>query len=226
MSEALKNTSQREKVLVAVLATVLVMFAYFFFRGAVLERQVLIIEDRIQSTQKKVDRAQKRADRLAQMPEYNGKRITKRDINNLTKSIAEEELILAGSGHMFVDLSQVSALAKLQSDITRIAEQHGLLVISKRAHQGDLVQMISATNARGQVATQTKTAIRPAPSAELKRPLYDLYLSGNFHALQSFLNGLGQLEYTVVLTRLRINTTDRTTLSGNRMLDIEVTLAL
>lgn len=225
MSEALKNTSQREKVLVAVLSAVLILFGYFFFRGSALDREVLIVEDRLQSIQKDLDRQTRRAQNPAKIPEYNGKTITKRDIDQLNKTIEQEQKSLAGSGHKFVDLNQASALPQLQSDITRTAEQSGMLVISKRSHQGDLVQMVTNRN----VKTGTKPStpkLSKAPSGELKRPLYDLYLSGNFASLQTFLNSVGQLEYSVVLTRLRVNATDRTAISGNRMLDIEMTLAL
>lgn len=224
MSEALKNTSSREKVLVAVLSSVLILFAYFFFRGASLDREVLIIEDRLQSIQKDLDRQTRRAQNPVKIPEYNGKRISKSDIDKLKKTIDKEEKSLAGSGHKFVDLNDASALPQLQSDITRTAEKSGLLVISKRPHQGDLIQMVSNKSAKtGQRTVKQKAK---APSGELKRPLYDLYVSGNFIALQNFLINLGQLEYSVVLTRVRVNTTERTALSGNRMLDIEMTLAL
>ncbi|MAX51101.1 MAG: hypothetical protein CMH22_03905 [Methylophaga sp.] len=219
MSESLKNTSQREKVLIAVLSAVLIVFAYFFFRGASLDRQVLIIEDQLSSIDKKLDRQIKRAQKPIKLPEYNGKKIETSDIKKLEKTIEAEQTSLEGSGHVFVDLTNASALPQLQSDITRTAERNGLLVISKRPHQGDLIQMVT-----GKMTKQN--TLSKAPSGELKRPLYDLYVSGNFYALQSFLQEIGQLNYSVVLTRLRINTTDRTALSGNRMLDIEMTLAL
>jgi Tfp pilus assembly protein PilO len=222
MSEALKNTSQREKILVAVLSAVLIVFGYFFFRGAVLDREILVMQEQIDRTQRKVDKATERAQNPVKLPEYNGQQISKRDISKLKKTIEKEEKSLAGSGHQFVDLNDVSALPQLQAEITRTAEKNGLLVISKRPHQGDLVQM---TRSKTIQARKTKSAPQ-APAGELKRPLYDMYLSGNFHALQRFLVQIGQLEFSVVLTRMRVNTTDRTSLSGNRMLDIEMTLAL
>lgn len=224
MSESLKNTSQREKVLIAVLSAVMILFGYFFFRGSALDREVLIIEDRLQSVQRDLDRQSKRARNPTKIPDYNGKKIDKRDIAKLKKKIEQEEQSLAGSGHQFVDLNDPSALPQLHSDITRTAERSGLLIISKRAHQGDLVQMVTrSTNSRTKSTTQE---LAKAPSGELKRPLYDLYVSGHFAALQDFLTSMGHLEYSVVLTRLRVNATDRTALSGNRMLDIEMTLAL
>lgn len=226
MSEALKNTSQREKILVAVLSAVLILFGYFFFRGSALDREVMIMEEQIGSVQNKLDRQSKRASNPAKIPDYNGKKINKRDIEQLKNTIEKEEKSLAGSGHKFVDLNQASALPQLQADITRTAEQSGMLVISKRSHQGDLVQMATNRNNRSANNQSAIQKLGKAPSGELKRPLYDLYLSGNFASLQTFLNSVGQLEYSVVLTRLRVNATDRTAISGNRMLDIEMTLAL
>lgn len=81
-------------------------------------------------------------------------------------------------------------------------------------------------NTNRPVAVANNPLLPPDGTAQLNRPLYDLYVSGSFSSLQGFMTNLGELEYTVVLTRIRINSTERTTPSGHRLLDIEMTLAL
>lgn len=232
MSETSKKTSRREQILIGVLTSVLLISGYLFIRGSALDREVLILEDQIGSVDKKLKRARDRLSKPIKLPEYQGKTIDNRDLKDLQSKIDVEQLSLAGSGHVFVNLQDSGSLPLLHAQITRTAERNGLLVISKRQHAGDLIQMVTprltgrAKNNNRPVAVNNNNLLPPAGSAQLNRPLYDLYVSGSFSALQGFMTNLGELEYTVVLTRIRINSTERTTPAGHRLLDIEMTLAL
>lgn len=232
MSENNKKTSRREQLLIGVLTSVLLISGYFFIRGSALDREVLILEDQIGSVDKKLKRARDRLSKPVRLPEYQGKVIEERDLKDLQSKIEVEQLSLAGSGHVFVNLQDSGSLPLLHAQITRTAERNGLLVISKRQHAGDLIQMVTPRvttknkNNTRPVAMANNSLLPPTGSAQLNRPLYDLYVSGSFSSLQGFMTNLGELEYTVVLTRIRINSTERTTPSGHRLLDIEMTLAL
>lgn len=221
MSEQATGSSQREKLLISVLVGVLILGAYLFFRGSILNRDVLVLEDKIESTQKKIDRQNKRQSKPVVMPEHNGRKIKQRDIDKLAKQIDEENARLSGLGHVFIDLRNNANLPNLLGQITQRAQLNNLHILSKRQHRGDLVRMVTPKTNR------TKKAVaKPAINSELNRPLYDLHVQGGYAALHGFIIDLGRLNYSVVLTRIRINSTDRTAIGGGRVLDIEMTLAL
>ncbi|MDC9725127.1 MAG: hypothetical protein PSN44_04305 [Gammaproteobacteria bacterium] len=228
MSEQTSGVSQREKLLIGVLSGVLLIGAYLFIRGSMLDREILVLEDTIQSTQKKIDKQSKRQSKPLTMPKYQGRKIKQRDIDKLAKQIAEENSRLSGFGHVFIDLRDNASLPKLLGEITQRAQFNNLHILSKRQHQGDLVQMVTSKTKTSKKKKNNKTIVATSPptNSELKRPLYDLRLQGGYAALHGFMIDLGRLGYSVVLTRLRINSTERTALGGGRVLDIEMTLAL
>ena len=209
---AFADMNAREKVLICVLAASLVLGGYIFTRGADLQKQVLILEDQHQSMKKKVSREKKKYKDL-ELPELNGKKIRSKDIKKLEKMVEEEQALLSGFGHVFVDLRDKSKLAKLQAAIHHHAEKNNLQLISKIKSEVNLMELISKNKAS-------------APSTSLNRPLYDLHLQGGYSALHGFIQQLAKLEYSVVPIKMQVNRTNRTAIGGGRVLEVQLTLAL
>ncbi|WP_415889144.1 hypothetical protein ACMXYV_14380 [Neptuniibacter sp. SY11_33] len=211
---AFSEMNLRERILVAVLGAALIAGGYLFFRGADLNKQVLVLEDRIESVEKKVKKAAKRERKSAgALPELDGKKISANDVRKLTKAIESEKSKLSGFGYSFIDVRDKAKFAKLLSQITLHAQANRLQLLSKVQSEGNLAEMVAAKPSK-----QGK--------GDLNRPLYELRLQGGYSALYGFIKQLSQLEYSVIPIKFQISRTDRTALGGGRVLDIEMTLAL
>ena len=209
---AFAEMNMRERILVAVLGAALIAGGYLFFRGAELNKQVLVLEDQIESAEKKIAKAKKKQDKKT-LPELNGKKISSGDVRKLTKAIESEKAKLSGIGYSFIDVRDKAKFAKFLSQITQSAESNRLHLLSKKQSSGNLAQIVSAkTSKKGE--------------ADLNRPLYELRLQGGYSALYGFIKQLSKLEYSVIPIQFQISRTDRTALGGGRVLDIEMTLAL
>ncbi|WP_415901929.1 hypothetical protein ACMXYR_13095 [Neptuniibacter sp. QD29_5] len=209
---AFSEMNLRERILVAVLGAALIAGGYLFIRGADLNKQVLVLEDRIESAEKKIKKA-KRKQGKKMIPELNGKKISSNDVRKLTKAIDAEKAKLSGIGYSFIDVRDKSKFSKFLSQITHSAESNRLHLLSKKQSSGNLARMVAAKG-----VNQGK--------GDLNRPLYELRLQGGYSALYGFIKQLSQLEYSVIPIKFQISRTDRTALGGGRVLDIEMTLAL
>lgn len=212
MSSKFSTMNMREKVLVAVLGAAVIVGGYMFTRGADLNKQILVLEDQLESADKKLKKAQKK-NKTGDLPKLNGKTIKSKDVKKLEKEIAAEKAKLNGYGHVFIDLRDPSGLAQLMGEITRLSERHQLQVLSKVEGRGNLLQLVGKRNEK------TK-------STNLNRPLYELHLQGGYSGFYQFISGLSKLGYSVVPTKININRTERRAVGGGRVLDIEMTLAM
>ncbi|WP_415899083.1 hypothetical protein [Neptuniibacter sp. QD48_11] len=214
MMNAFAEMNMRERILVAVLGAALIAGGYLFFRGAELNKQVLVLEDRIESVEKKVKKAAKRERKsTGEVPKLDGKKISASDVRKLTKAIESEKSKLSGFGYSFIDVRDKAKFAQLLSQITQHAEANRLQLLSKVQSEGNLSEMVSSKPAK-------------QGAGDLNRPLYELRLQGGFSALYGFIKQLSRLEYSVIPIKFQISRTDRTALGGGRVLDIEMTLAL
>lgn len=211
---AFSEMNMRERVLVAILGAALIAGGYLFFRGAELNKQVLVLEDRIESVEKKIKKAAKREKKASgKLPDLDGKKISASDVRKLTKAIEAEKSKLSGFGYSFIDVRDKASFARLLSQITQYAQANRLQLLSKVQSEGNLAEMV---------------AVKPSNKGkgDLNRPLYELRLQGGYSALYGFIKQLSQLEYSVIPIKFQISRTDRTAIGGGRVLDIEMTLAL
>lgn len=232
MIERENSASKREKLLIGILIGMLILALYFFIRGKALDLNVLVLEDQIKQVQKKVTKQKKRGDIKIEIPELDGRKISPKDIKKLQEKLAAEKALMSGSNHVFIDLRNNNGLPELLGAITRLAEGNSLIVTNKRQHDGDLLELLLSGQKQDKQNKHIQFAIDPTDkkavlaSNELRRPLYDLTMKGGFVSLVKFIEDLGKLDYSVILTRVRINTTEMIALSGGRQLNIEITLAL
>lgn len=209
---AFSEMNLRERILVSVLGAALIAGGYLFIRGADLNKQVLVLEDRIESAEKKVVKAKKKLKKQA-LPEFNGEKISSSDVRKLTQAIEAEKTKLSGFGYSFINYRDKTKFSRLLSQITQSAEANRLHLISKKQSSGNLAEIVSAKAS-------------PKGKGDLNRPLYELRLQGGYSALYGFIKQLSQLEYSVIPLKFQIIRTDRTAIGGGRVLDIEMTLAL
>lgn len=217
MKRVLAGMNVRERWLLGVLLAILLVGGYVFGRGQMLSQQRLVAMDQLQSAEKKLERQQRRSDRQA-LPELDGKVLSDKDLSKLDAELAAIQASLQGSGYQFIDLQEPTQRTSLMAQVTRLAESQRLLVLSKDQRKGDLLTLLGPAAGKELAALQG--------SKVLRRPLYDLHLQGSYSALFSFVSALDALPGMVLLARLNIVSTERMAVSGNRILDIELTLAL
>jgi len=212
MMTAFAEMAPREKILLLALCLVLVVGGYLFTRGAELNTQVLILDDQLASMDKKLSKERKNTKSKA-LPELDGKSIRAKDVKKLERLIEEEQALLSGFGHVFVDLRDKTQVAKLVGEVNRNAKDNNLQLLSKVQSEANLMQFVS------------KKARKTAASS-LNRPLYELHLQGGYSALYGFIQKLSTLEFSVVPIKIQVSRTERTAIGGGRVLDIQITLAL
>ncbi len=212
MISKLSSMNTREKVLIAALGAALILGGYLFTRGAELNKQVLVLEDQLESTNKKLDRAKKKT-KKGKLPKLDGRTIKSKDVKKLNKEIAEEKAKLNGYGHVFIDLRNQTGLAQLLGEITKLSESNQLQVLSKVEGRGNLLKLVGERKKKGALNN-------------LDRPLYVLHLQGGYSGLYQFISGLSTLQFSVVPTQITINRTERRAVGGGRVLNIEMTLAM
>ena len=113
-------------------------------------------------------------------------------LEKLKARVEQESSTLDGLQNSFIDLSQSDAEASMRNSITSLVDREGLRLLSIRASDHSL-ERVAQVKGRGS-------------SEELARPLFDIQLSGRFSQLTSLVGDLKRLPYSVVITKLELET--------------------
>jgi hypothetical protein len=183
----MQKNSAREKLMVVVLGTLLVIGGYFMFRVKPFLHENKVLDERLQFTQQN--------ERENRPMTGGGSSIVsmRKKLVDLKASYEQEKSTLDGLQNSFIDLSQNDAEAIMRNQITDLVDQEGLRLLSIRSSDTSLEKL-----------AQVSAVVS---SEELARPLFEILLKGHFNQLRSFIEGLKTLPYSIVITKFDLSAT-------------------
>lgn len=180
------NISSREKLLFTILAFLVGIFLYVFFRFGPLSTEMQRWDERISQAEQNVPSLIKVSPQLSKEAEI------KEKIEELQKFIDREESNLQGFRAKFINLNQPDAIPLMRSEITKLISKIGLRIVSIKKSSLELSQLAGRDY---------------KDNAALLRPQFDMVLKSDYFQISKFLDELQSLDFYVVVTKLSIFST-------------------
>tara|TARA_B100000963_G_C22371501_1_gene556066 strand:- start:32 stop:592 length:561 start_codon:yes stop_codon:yes gene_type:complete len=180
------NISSREKLLFTILAFLVGIFLYVFFRFGPLSTEMQRWDERVNQAEQNVPSLIKVSPQLSKEAEIKAK------IEELQKFIDREESNLQGFRAKFINLNQPEAIPLMRSEITKLISRIGLRIVSIKKSSLELSQLAGRDY-------KDNTA--------LLRPQFDMVLKSDYFQISKFLDELQSLDFNVVVTKLSILST-------------------
>ena len=177
------NISSREKLLFTILAFLVGIFLYVFFRFGPLSTEMQRWDERVSQAEQNVPSLIKVSPQLSKEAEIKAK------IEELQKFIDREESNLQGFRAKFINLNQPEAIPLMRSEITKLISRIGLRIVSIKKSSLELSQLAGRDY-------KDNTA--------LLRPQFDMVLKSDYFQISKFLDELQSLDFNVVVTKLSI----------------------
>lgn len=180
-----RELQQREKWLLVILGVSLVVSAYMLIRIRPVRIQLAELSMQLQKAQKKYQKEKSAVARLGSVPAM------RNEVERLQQQIETETKTMDGYKQAFIDLQHAGQQADLKAAIGRLIEQQGLIIVDTGEADQSLDKLVAGNSSGAQ---------------EIKRPMIKLTLSGNFSQLHQFIQQLEQLQNSVVVTSLSLQT--------------------
>ena len=180
------NISSREKLLFTILAFLVGIFLYVFFRFGPLSTEMQRWDERISQAEQNVPSL------IKVLPQLSKEAEIKEKIEELQKFIDREESNLQGFRAKFINLNQPDAIPLMRSEITKLISKIGLRIVSIKKSSLELSQLAGRDY---------------KDNAALLRPQFDMVLKSDYFQISKFLDELQSLDFNVVVTKLSIFST-------------------
>ncbi len=232
--KALEGKTRREKILLTGLAVAMVFSSYLLFRVKHLNLDIKKIDANIISEKKDYNKLVKKTGNIK--PSH----VLNKEIASMEKKLEQERQNLQGMDLSFVDLRNQEALHGLIADITLTAEKFQLQVLGKQNELTDLTTLVKNgqptptinKNNKNRQSSKNARFVNPAGSTtatqdnNLKRHLFKIKIRGSFHSTYDFIKSLKNMEYGVLIARLKLTAEDLNTYNGQRLITTDLTLAI
>jgi len=202
--QIVNKANAREKVLIAVLLLSAVVGAYYFLRYESLEREVMIMDERIADATE----SKKQVSLLSSDSSQSISEVTEQ-VTALQQQIKQADQLLADSLDGLIDSQDQQQVAKLRNQVSGLFSKHHLTLLKSSTQSGDLAQIVGLDS-------------HPL----LNRPMLSVQLQGNFFNFHKFINDLTTQPFQVLISKLDIQVQPGQRQASAQSLTFSLTLAL